>query len=116
MRILPQELVVLENTCRNVRSVRGCRSHHEQLVVSLKHLQECSQCSEAGGEGGGTGGGAGTPTTIGLVLKTPAEMFAVFRVEGTDITTMGLVLENTNANVRSVQKREERVEVQVHPQ
>ena len=53
-------------------------------------------------------------------MKTPAEMFAVFRVEGTDITTMGLVLENTNANVRSVQKREERVEaqveVQVHPQ
>ena len=52
-------------------------------------------------------------------MKTPAEMFAVFRVEGTDITTIGLVLENTNANVRSVQKREERVEVQlevqVHP-
>ena len=48
-------------------------------------------------------------------------MFAVFRVEGTDITTIGLVLENTYANVRSVQKREERVEVQVeevqvHPQ
>ena len=93
--------LVLENTCRNVRSVRGCRSHHN-WSGPLKHLQECSQCSEAGGEGGGTGGGAGTPTTIGLVLKTPSEMFAVCRVEGTDITTIGLVLGNTYAYIHSV--------------
>ena len=71
--IHPQELVLYLKTptptYRTVRSVYGrrCRSHHKQLVVSLKHLQKCSQCSEAGREG--EGGGADTPARTSLVLE-----------------------------------------------
>ena len=56
------------------------------------------------------------PQELVLYSKTPAEMFAV--LGDADLTTIGLVLENTYTNIRSVQKREDRVEaeVQVHPQ